>query len=84
MSQYWLYVLVASLHLPGIGLLVYLLRDLAASDPPAHPVARPPSGDPPDGWRWRRPRTPQRGSGAGSSRARGTIRGSSSRSSMTA
>jgi len=58
----WLYVAVASLHLPGIAILVFLLRNLAESDPPDCPDdAGHGGGGPPRGWRWRR--RPGRGGG---------------------
>jgi len=47
-------VAVASLHVPGIAILVLLLRDLAGSDPPDATDTGPPGGGPPPGWRWRR------------------------------
>jgi hypothetical protein len=87
MSPTWVYLAVAALHLPGIGLLVFLVRNLADSDPPepaAVVPARPPG--PADGWRWRprAPRAPQRGSGSAAGRAaRERMRGSASSSSMT-
>lgn len=64
MSGGWLYVAVASLHLPGIALLVFLLRNLAESDPPEAPddAGRGGGGEPPRGWHWRR--RPRRGGGA--------------------
>jgi hypothetical protein len=54
----WLYVAVASLHVPGVAILALLLRDLRRSDPPdtADDAGRG-DGGPPRGWRWhRRPR----------------------------
>lgn len=55
MSGGWLYVAVASLHLPGIAILIFLLRDLAESDPPDAPDdTGPGGGGPPPGWRWHR------------------------------
>jgi len=53
MSGTWMYALIASLHLPGIAILAYLLRDLAGSDPPDVPDG-PSGGGGPPGWRWRR------------------------------
>jgi hypothetical protein len=82
MSQTWVYLAVAALHLPGIGLLAFLLHHLAASDPPEPVPAAPPPDGPFSDWRWRprprpRPGRGQRGSGAASaSAARGTMRGS--------
>jgi hypothetical protein len=51
----WIYAAVAALHLPGIAILVLLLRDLRRSDPPdaAEPSGGP-GGGTPNGWRWRR------------------------------
>jgi hypothetical protein len=57
-----LYLAIAALHLPGVALLVLLLRDLAGSDPPDSPAGGPPGGGPPRGWRWRR--RPRRGGGS--------------------
>jgi hypothetical protein len=71
----WLYVAVASLHLPGIAILVFLLRNLAGSDPPDAPDdAGHGGGGPSGGWRWHL--RPRRGGGVparriSASRARG-------------
>jgi hypothetical protein len=65
----WLYVAVASLHLPGIAILVFLLRNLAESDPPEAPDdAGHGGGGPPRGWRWHR--RPRRGGRAPARRIR--------------
>jgi hypothetical protein len=72
MSGGWLYLAVASLHLPGIALLVFLLRNLAETDPPDAADDRGPGGGgPPRGWRWRR--RPRTGDGARVRRA-GAVR----------
>jgi hypothetical protein len=51
-SGIWIYVAVASLHLPGIAILALLLRNLADSDPPDAVDTGEPGGGTPDGWRW--------------------------------
>jgi hypothetical protein len=61
MTGDWIYVAVASLHLPGIAILIVLLRNLANSDPPDAPDDAGRGGGPPPGWRWRR--RPRRGDG---------------------
>jgi hypothetical protein len=65
-------VVVASLHLPGIAILAWLLRDLADSDPPEAPDTGPPGGGPPPGWRWRR--RPRPGDGRRSTATRSRTR----------
>lgn len=62
MSGTWMYLVIASLHLPGIAILAYLLRELAGSDPPDLPDGPPGGGGGPPGWRWRR-RPPRPGRG---------------------
>jgi hypothetical protein len=55
MNGPWIYAAVAALHLPGIAILAFLLRNLADSDPPDAPDADGgQGGGPPRGWRWRR------------------------------
>ncbi len=71
MSVGWIYAVVASLHLPGIAILVLLLRDLARSDPPDAPDTGPPGGGPPPDWRWRR--RPRPGDGRRTARKRSGI-----------
>jgi hypothetical protein len=58
-SDTWIYVAVAGLHVPGMAVIALLLRDLARSDPPDVPDSpvRTGAGPEPPGWRWhRRPR----------------------------
>ncbi len=74
MTGGWIYVAVASLHLPGIAILAFLLRNLAQSDPPdAPPAPGSGGGGPPPGWRWRR--RPRRGCGPPARRAQAARRG---------
>lgn len=70
MSGVWIYAVVAGLHLPGIAILAFLLRDLARSDPPDAPENGPPGGGPPPGWRWRRRPRPGDGRSTGRQRSR--------------
>lgn len=74
MSGGWIYVAVASLHIPGILILAFLLRNLAQSDPPDGPPAPGHGGgEPPRGWRWRR--RPRRGGDAPARRVQPARRG---------
>jgi hypothetical protein len=67
-----MYAVVAALHLPGIALLVMLLRDLADSDPPEAAGDGPSGGGGPRGWRWRR-RPPRPGGRSQPARARRAV-----------
>jgi hypothetical protein len=70
----WLYLAVASLHLPGIAILAFLLRNLADSDPPdVSEDSGAGGGGPPRGWRWRR-RPHRRGDGPAARRSRAARR----------
>lgn len=71
MSGGWIYAVVTGLHLPGIAILVLLLRDLARSDPPDAPQTGPSGGGPPPDWRWRR--HPRPGNGRRTARKRSRI-----------
>jgi hypothetical protein len=73
MSGGWLYLAVASLHLPGIAILLFLLRNLADSDPPDAPDEGDRGGGPPRGWRWHR--RPRRGGDSPARRVRAARRG---------
>ncbi len=64
MSDTWIYVAVAGLHIPGMAVIALLLRDLARSDPP--------DGPEPPGWRWQR--RPRPGGGPRATRSGATRR----------